>query len=200
MDAIAVLPDGRIATIGPGGRLVWDPDAPSASPIELGHRAGIASAVAVLSDGRVVTFESDFSITSTHRQMMVCDPDAPATSRVKLGHHADGHTPAGRARQPDRHRRGRWPGILWDPDHPGLAPVELGRHEAAWNTVNALAVLEDGRIVTAGDGITRPDSRVLLWDPDLPGLAPIELVRHKAAWDAARALGVLGDARIVHGR
>ena len=35
--AVAVLADGRVVTGGTGGQvLVWDPDAPGASPVELG--------------------------------------------------------------------------------------------------------------------------------------------------------------------
>jgi WD40 repeat protein len=45
---------------------------------------------------------------------------------------------------------------VWDPDEPGAGPVELGRHDGL---VRAVAVLPDGRVVSAGD-----DDRVRLWD------------------------------------
>lgn len=54
--------------------------------------------------------------------------------------------------------------LIWDPDHPGTAPAELGRHH---DWVGAVAALPGGRVVTAGD-----DGRVLVWDADRPGTAP----------------------------
>jgi WD40 repeat protein len=47
--------------------------------------------------------------------------------------------------------------LVWDPADPGAGPAELGRHHG---TVEAVAVLADGRVVTGGD-----DHRVLVWDP-----------------------------------
>jgi len=48
---------------------------------------------------------------------------------------------------------GRW----CDPARPGILQAELGRHHGS---VQAVAVLADGRVVTGGY-----DGRVLAWDP-----------------------------------
>jgi hypothetical protein len=46
--------------------------------------------------------------------------------------------------------------LVWDPDAPGLGPVDLGRHDS---TVHAVIALPDGRVLTGGDG-----RRVVVWD------------------------------------
>ena len=56
VEAVAVLPDGRVVSGGADGRvLVWDPSRPGADPVELGRHDGWVDAVAVLPDGRVVS-------------------------------------------------------------------------------------------------------------------------------------------------
>nr|WP_277875139.1 trypsin-like peptidase domain-containing protein [Kribbella antiqua] len=63
--------------------------------------------------------------------------------------------------------------------------AELGRH----NTVSAVAVLPDGRVITTGS-----DGRVLIWDPGSPGARPVEPGRHDGV---VLAVAVLPDGRIV---
>ena len=78
--------------------------------------------------------------------------------------------------------------MVWDPSHPGAAPVQLGTHDYA---VRAAAVLPDGRVVTGGD-----DHRVMVWDPGHPGAAPVQLgTRDDPVW----AVAVLPDGRVVGG-
>ena len=65
---------------------------------------------------------------------------------------------------------------------------ELGRGSA---TFLAMAVVDDGRVVTGGD-----DRRVLLWDRARPGTGPAELGHHDGA---VLAVAVLPDGRVVTG-
>jgi WD40 repeat protein len=76
---------------------------------------------------------------------------------------------------------------VWDPADLGAAPVELGEHHDA---VSALAVLPDGRVVSAGG-----EGRLLVWDPANAGVAPVELGHH----GQLQALAVLPDGRVVSG-
>jgi hypothetical protein len=62
---------------------------------------------------------------------------------------------------------------------------ELGCHSIG---VDALAVLPDGRLASAGDD-------VLVWDPADPGAGPVELGRHDRVW----VLAVLPDGRVASG-
>jgi hypothetical protein len=65
--------------------------------------------------------------------------------------------------------------------------AELGRHDGR---VGAVAVLADGRVVSAGgDGL-------LVWDPSRPGADPVELGRHDGK---VLAVSVLADGRVVSG-
>ena len=158
VNAVAVLPDGRVVSGGDDRRvLVWDPDRPHTA-VDLGRHgdwAGAVTAVAVLPDGRVVSGGYD-------GRVLVWDPDRPHTA-VELGRHDDSVTAV--AVLPDRRvvsggndRRV----LVWDPDRSYWDPdrlqtaVELGRHDGA---VTAMAVLPDGRVVSGGD-----DGRVLVWD------------------------------------
>ena len=104
---MAVLPDGRMVSVGGGlgGRvLVWDPDEPQRGPVELGHYDGWVKAVAVLPDGRVITGGDGVG------RVLVWDPDEPQRGPVELGSGSvgavavlpDGRviTGGGRARRP----------------------------------------------------------------------------------------------------
>jgi WD40 repeat protein len=58
---------------------------------------------------------------------------------------------------------------VWDLHHPG-SPVELGSHNGS---VTAVAMLGDGRVVSAGSF----DGRVCVWHPHTPGQPLIEIRR-----------------------
>ena len=182
VQAVAVLPDGRVVSGGDDGRVrVWDP-AGVASPVELADHRGIVRAVAALPDGRVVSAGDD-------RRVLLWDPDTAGAPVVELGRH--GRVVRALAVLPD----GRvvsggddWRVLLWDSRKAGAAPVGLNGHRSS---VRAVAALLDGRVVSAGD-----DRRVLLWDPDTAGAAPVELGGHSCI---VRALAVLRDGRVVSG-
>ena len=78
VDAVAVLPDGRVITGGDAGRvLMWDPARPGAGPAELGCHGGTVRAAAMLADRRVVTGGAD-------RRVLVWDPVQASTQVVQL--------------------------------------------------------------------------------------------------------------------
>jgi hypothetical protein len=77
--------------------------------------------------------------------------------------------------------------LVWDPADPGAGPVELGRHDR----VEALAVLQDGRLASGGD------DGVQVWDPADPGTGPVQLGRHSGRTLAV--LAVLPDGRVASG-
>jgi WD40 repeat protein len=73
---------------------------------------------------------------------------------------------------------------------PGAGPVELGRHDGP---ARAVAVLPDGRVVSAGGD----DGLMLVWDPAVPGASPVELGQRGVG--PVRAVSVLPDGRMVCG-
>jgi hypothetical protein len=148
---------------------------------ELGRHDSAVSAVAGLSDGRVVSGGYD-------RRVLVWDLAAPGAGPVELGRHnswvlavaglADGRVVSGGGDQV----------LVWDPATPGTDPLELGRHG---RSVEAVAVLPDGRVVSGGG-----DGQVLVWDPTTPGADPESLSSHAGK---VTALAVLPDGRVVSG-
>ena len=83
---------------------------------------------------------------------------------------------------------------LWTTRQAGRAlSGQLGHHDEGDidKGVRAVAVLDDGKIVTGGD-----DGRVLVWDLAHLGVDPVELGRHD---EAVTTLSVLGDGRVVTG-
>jgi WD40 repeat protein len=183
--AAAILADGRVMSKGGSHWHVWDPAAPAADPIRIGHGWGhLADAVAVLPDGRVVS-------GGYQGEILVWDLAAPDADPVEIGRHDRGVDAV--AVLPD----GRMVGVdqegwllIWDPKWPGAAPVELGHHER-WGAAVALAELSDGRVVTGN-----AKGRVLVWDPAAPGGGPIEFST-RCGW--LLALSVLPDGRVISG-
>ncbi|WP_222272409.1 trypsin-like peptidase domain-containing protein [Modestobacter marinus] len=83
--ALAVLGDQRVVTVGSrhGLVLVWDPAHPGGAPIRLGEHSGWVwgpVAVAVLSDGRVVTVGGP-----TDARVLVWDTARPGAPALQLG-------------------------------------------------------------------------------------------------------------------
>ena len=197
--AVGVLPDGRVVSGGDRGWVqVWDPARPGAGPVELGRHDGEVAAVAVLPDGRVVSGGGD-------GRVLMWDPARPGAGPVELGRHEDVNTvavlPGARSRWRSRRRSrkdelgrvvsggGDGRVLVWDPARPGAGPVELGRHPG--NYVVAVAVLPDGRVVSAGNG------SMWVWDPARPGADPVELALTDDI--GVTAVAVLPDGRVVSG-
>jgi WD40 repeat protein len=197
--AMAVLPDGRLATAdydyygSEGGRvLVWDPASPRAAPEELvTHDRGV-SAMAVLPDGKLVTAHGG--------RVLVWDPASPGGAPEELVTHDRGVSamavlPDGRLATADDGYYSSVGGarvLVWDLASPGASPEELGTHEGG---VSAMAVLPDGRLATADNGhYGSVGGRVLVWDPASPGAAPEELVTHHRG---VRAMAVLPDGKLA---
>ena len=128
VEAVAVLPDGRVVSGGgpTGGCWCGTRPTPGAGPVELGRHEGGVEAVAVLPDGRVVTGGRRRAgcWCGTRRRRAPARPSSAATSG---GVGAVAVLPDGRVVTAGGHD-GRV--LVWDPAEPGAGPVELGRHGA----------------------------------------------------------------------
>ena len=186
VSAVAVLPDGRLATAGVDGRVrVWDPAPPGAGPVEVGHHGSGVSAVAALPDGRLA------SAGDEDGRVRLWDPAAPGAGPVELGRHRSGGVSAVAALPDGRlASAGDYDGrvLVWDPAAPGAGPVEVGRHDG--DDQDVVAVLPDGRLASAGYG-----GRVLVWDLAAPGAGPVELGRHHGG--GRTAVAALPDGRLA---
>ena len=92
--------------------------------------------------------------------------------------------------------RGAPTGAGVGPGAAGTGPVELGRSE---DTVTAVAVLPDGRVITGGYdvfGVVGGGGRMLVWDPAQPGTGPVEVGRDQGT---VTAVAVLPDGRVITG-
>lgn len=160
VSAMRVLPDGRFLTGELNGRvLMWDPATPGAEPTQLvspitSGTAPWPSVIGLLEDGRVVML-----CRQLEQQVVVWGPETPEAAPLVLGYSANavGVLPSGVV-------IGNMDGrvLMQDLARPGAQPVELGNHGAQ---VEAVEVLPDGRVVTAG-----ADGSVRVWDPDNPRL------------------------------
>ena len=197
VSSLAVLPDGRVVSGGYDSRvLIWDLAAPGSAPAELGRHDDRVDAVAVLPDGRVIT-----GAGLDDGRVLVWDSPDPGAGPVGLGHRDDrvvavAVLPDGRVVTGEDGAGWTGPGgraggggrmLVWDPADPGVRPAAIGGHFAG---VEALAVLPDGRVVSAG---RRGEIRV--WDPADPGARSVELGSH----DRVSSLAVLPDGRVASG-
>lgn len=184
--ATALLPDGRLVTgLFDGRILIWDLAAPDVDPIELGRHDEGVLAMTLLRDGRLLTGAGRYNV-----RLLIWDPEA--AGEAKIGRHDDEGLLAVALLPGGRIVTGATNGrvLIWDPAASDSEAVELGRHSAE---VLAIAVLADGRVVTAGG---RYDEKLLIWDPSTPSAAPIELGSHDAG---AHDVKVLPDNRVVSG-
>ena len=215
VNAVAVLPDGRVVTGGGDGQvLVWDPAEPATGPFELGPTTELpplwVNAVAVLADGRVVTGGDD-------GRVVIWDPAAPGAGPPARRTRRLGEGGGGAARRAGSYRRGERV-LMWDPAARRADPIELGTLDDWVNpvlpdgrlvrgsSVNTVAVLPDGRVVSGSSVNTMavlPDwqvvpggysGQVLVWDPAAPGADPAELGTHDSG---VNAVAVLPDGRVV---
>jgi len=165
---------------------MWDPSAGEALPVDLGRHHCVVRAVAVTSDGQVVTCASDGQL-----RMWTLTPDAEP---VALGQHC-GATLA--ALEGGRVVSGGYDGrvLVWEPTTPDAEPVELGGHDG---TVTAVAVLPKRQVISGGT-----DGRLRVWEPPEPETATpepdpdqAEIGHHELG---VNAVAVLLDGRVVSG-
>ncbi|MBY9068225.1 DUF4062 domain-containing protein [Hyphomonas sp. WL0036] len=177
--ALAVLPDGSLASGCSDGTIrLWDP-ADGADVAGLEGHGGWVTALAVLPDGRLASSSSD-------RTIRLWDP-ASCTETARL----EGHggwvmaltlLPDGRLASGGRDATIR----LWDP----TTGAETARLEGHKSEVLALAVLPDGRLASGSS-----DRTIRLWD-----LATgVETARLEGHDDGVAALAVLPEGHLASG-
>jgi WD40 repeat protein len=160
-----VLPDGRVLTGEMHGRvLMWDPTTPGAEPTQLvapiaSGTAPVPSVIGLLEDGRVVML-----CRQLEQQVLVWDPETPTALPLVLSHYASAlGVFSNRVIVGDIDGRVTVQNLA----SPGAQPVELGNHGAK---VEAVEVLPDGRVVTAG-----ADGTVRVGDPGKPQALEIKV-------------------------
>jgi WD40 repeat protein len=177
--ALAVLPDGRLASSGDDGIIrLWDP-ARGVETVRLEVQSSSVQALAVLPDGRLASGGGDGTIRlwDTARGAETARLNGHAGDVRALAVLPDGYLASGGY---DRIVR------LWDP----ARGVETARLKGRGGDVRALAVLPDGRLASGDrDGIIR------LWDP----ARGIETVRLEVQSSSVQALAVLLDGRLASG-
>ncbi len=186
VNALAVLPDGRLASGSNDDTIrLWDTNSGAQLARLEGHRGGIMT-LAVLADGSLASASGwDFNT------IRLRDPESGAELARLHGHddsiHALATLPGGRlASGSGNHESGDCTIRLWDV----ASGVELMRLEGHDSRVTALAVLPDGRLVSGSD-----DQTIRIWDP----VSGAELARLNGHENTVTALAVLADGRIASG-
>jgi WD40 repeat protein len=177
--ALAVLPDGRIASGSEDATVrVWNPAQPGQVLVLEGHTNSV-QALAVLPDGRIASGSRDNTVR-------VWSPAQPGQVLVLEGHtlsvQALAVLPDGRIASGSWDRTVR----VWSPAQPGQVLVLEGHT----NSVQALAVLPDGRIASGSW-----DRTVRVWSPAQSG----QVLVLEGHTDSVQALAVLPDGRIASG-
>jgi hypothetical protein len=177
--ALAVLPDGRIASGGWDHSVrLWDPSARIKPQVFEGHTDDV-TALAVLPDGRIASGSKDHSVR-------LWDPSARIKPQVFEGHTGDVRAlavlPDGRIASGAQDNSVR----VWDPS----ARVQPQVFEGHTDWVTELALLPDGRIVSGST-----DRSVRVWDPS-GRFQPRVFEGHIRG---VTALAVLPDGRIASG-
>lgn len=190
--ALAVLPDGRVASSGAYDRRlrIWDPAAPRTGLVELAIDDGNVAALAALRDGRVALGCAIPLQALTLPDGSLMRPDDPLSQRGPSG---------GRVQ-------------LWNPAEPQASPVELGRHDGG---VHALALLPDGRLASGNAGLQgwfrTPDgepaatgnvfeARVRIWEVATQGAGPVASLGfdgYHPGYGSVATMAVLRDGRIA---
>lgn len=190
--AIAVIDDGRVASIDERTVRLWNPAVPKQAPAIVGHHDGAAWNLAAFPGRRLVSIAKGV--------LLLWDAGTEDQQPTVLGRHerivAWRESPDGRIVLPDGTavpRHGRPIGVMGVPppivitrdDVPDGEPIVLEYENAG---IEAVIATSDGQLVTGGY-----DGRLLLWDP-APGTDPELLGHHRGG---LRALAALADNRMV---
>ena len=218
--ALAVLPDGRVASAGADGTVrVWHPDdldnpttatttlvfhhhADSLDPAADGGDLGQddVRGLAALPDGRLASASRDGTVQVWH-------PDRPAEPPIVfLDHGGEGVTDVAGGAHPGvddvwtvaalpdgRLASGGADGTvrIWHPDDPTIEPRVFTDHG---DHVRSIAVLPDGRLASGGN-----DGTVRIWHPDNPDDPTVEAQVFTDHAGDVRAVTTLPSGRIASG-